>query len=195
MKNLFKSFTVLSFIFSWGVWAHEGHHELKASPALSGSSVLQLDSSWKTQNGDTIKLSALAGTPRLVVMLYTSCETACPLIVEDLKGITEALTPAQRKKVAVTLFSIDPARDTPAALAAFAKKRHLPKDWELLTSDAHTVSELAAALGFRYKRLADGEYIHSNVIFLLNQQGVAIARKEGLKTPAKDFIKQIQKAL
>jgi len=162
---------------------------------MEGLSVWQLDSVWKNQKGREVRLSQLAGESQLVVMLYTHCETACPLIVEDLKQVAQKLKASQKVPVGVTIFSIDPQRDTPTALAAFAKKRKLPVDWQVLTSNDSAVAELAAALGFRYKRLADGEYIHSNVIFLMDRDGVVVARKEGLKTPAEDFLKKAAQLL
>lgn len=169
---------------------HEGHgEELALIPRLSDASVLQLDTSWKNQNEKSTKLSELNGKPRLLVMLYTRCETACPLIVEDLKQIYRKL---DSKKIEVSIFSFDSFKETPKSLLDFATKRKLPSEWMLYTADANAVSELAAALGVRYKRLASGDFIHSNVIFYLNDRGEIAAQKEGLKTSDAEFIKQIR---
>ena len=175
--------------------AHEEHHHeaLEANPTLSGASVLQLTSPWKNQDDKAVKLSELRGQPRLVVMLFTQCKTACPLIIEDLKTIYQALETLHPKKFSVSIFSLDSFRETPQSLKEFAQKQKLPKNWSLYTSDADAVSELAAALGLRYKRLPNGDYIHSNMIYFLNAAGEVKATKEGIKTPAAKFIKQIAK--
>jgi len=55
------------------------------------------------------------------------------------------------------------------------------------------VAELAASPGVRYKRLKNGDFIHSNVIFLLNSKGEIVAQKEGFNTPRAAFIKEIEK--
>lgn len=176
--------------------AHDHHaEELKAAKPLSDASVWQLNSSWKNQKSENRTLSDFAGKPRLVVMLFTRCQTACPLLVEDLKGIVNAAGKKGSDKFGVSIFSLDSFRESPASLSAFASKRQLPKDWELLTSDANAVAELAAALGVRYKRLASGDFIHSNVIYLLNSKGEVLAQKEGIKTPAADFVRQVKAAL
>lgn len=175
-------------------FAHGDHHdEMSASKPVSGKSIFQLDSKWKNQKGDVVSISDLQKNPRLLVMLYTKCETACPLIVEDLKDIAKELGNDKKRNFEVSIFSLDSFRETPESLAAFSVKRSLPSTWELYTSNADAVAELAAALGVRYKRLKNGDFIHSNVIYYLNGKGEIIAQKEGIKTPRGEFIKTIQK--
>jgi len=176
--------------------AHEAHHsELKSDKPLTRASIFQLGTEWKNQNGEAVKLSDLQGHPRLLVMLYTKCETACPLIIDDLKEIDKEIHSKLGSNVEVTLFSLDSVTETPKSLLAFSTKRKLPANWVLLTSNANAVAELAAALGVRYKRLQNGDYIHSNVIFYLNESGEVVAQKEGLKTQKTKFIEEISKVL
>jgi len=182
-----------------GHGGHAGHAEhtddLKSVTPPSGTSILQLESTWKNQKGQDVKISEMGGKNRLVVMLFTRCETACPLIVEDLKKIYSEINSKKPDQVEVSLFSFDSFRETPASLLEFSVKRKLPSQWELYTSSADAVSELAASLGIRYKRLANGDFIHSNVIYFLNKKGEVVEKKEGLKTPSKEFLAEIKKSL
>lgn len=182
-----------------GHGAHEGHSEhangLKSVTPPSGTSIFQLESSWKNQNGQDVKISEMSRKNRLVVMLFTRCETACPLIIEDLKKIYTEVNSKKSDQVGVSLFSFDSDRETPASLLEFSAKRKLPSQWELYRSNADAVAELAASLGIRYKRLANGDFIHSNVIYFLNKKGEVVAKKEGLKTPSKEFLAEIKKSL
>lgn len=173
-------------------WAHKGHESLPAEAAPQGLSIYQIESTWKDPSGSSIAFQDLAGTPRLVTMLYTRCQTACPLIVDDIKGILSALSETERKKVRVAVFSVDSEKETPETLRDFAKKRKLDANWRLFTSGPSEVATLAAALGFRYKRQDDGEYVHSNVIYFVNARGEIVAQKEGLKTPRTSFVKKIK---
>ena len=189
---------LLSFlihVFSTGTFAHKNHDSMKSGIALPGASIYQLDSSWKDQTDHTIKLSDLRGKPQLLVMLFTKCDTSCPLIIEDLKGIVTELGASSANQFHVAIFSLDSFRETPESLKAFASKRKLPETWGLYTSTEGAVAELAASLGIRYKRLQNGDFIHSNVIYFLNTEGEVLAQKEGLKTPQSDFIKKIRKLL
>lgn len=187
---------LMIIIFSDLSFAHEDHGSDMQALKPSGSSILQLGSKWKNQKGETVNISDLQGKPRLLVMLFTRCETACPLIVEDLKEVAKELGSIKTAKgVGVSIFSLDSFRETPESLLAFSVKRKLPPNWELYASDADAVAELAAALGVRYKRLQNGDFIHSNVIYFLNSKGEIAAQKEGIKTPRGEFIKKISKTL
>lgn len=187
-------------------FGHEGHHhaehhqteELKAQESrLSGESLYQLGSSWKNQNGEPVRLESLAGRPRLISLLYTSCISACPMLVSDMKSLVSQLSKSERDKIGLAVFSFDPDRDTPEALTKFASKLKLdPKQWTLLSPmRASDVTEIAAALGVQFKKLESGDYIHSNVIFLLNEKGEIVAQKEGLKTVSAEFSKKLKDEL
>lgn len=167
-----------------------GHmQELKAdTPTVSDQSLYNISSEWMTIDGQKVTLSSLQGQPRLVAMLYTSCTTACPMIVEDMKGLRSRLPEKLQGQLHITAFSFDPTRDTPERLREFAKKRSLNlQHWSILTpAVASSASELAAALGVKFKKVKD-DYIHSNVIFLLNEKGEIVASKEGLGKTSKEF--------
>lgn len=186
----------LILILSNASLAHDEHGlELKSKAPLPGASIFQLESEWKNQNGKAIKLTSLRGNARIVVMLFTKCDTACPLIVEDLKEIVKDVDAKRTNRIDVSIFSLDSFRETPESLAAFSMKRKLPPHWGLFTSTADSVAELAAALGVRYKRLPGGDFIHSNVIYFLNSNGEVAAQKEGIKSPRGEFIKKIKSLL
>ncbi|KYG62324.1 hypothetical protein AZI87_17525 [Bdellovibrio bacteriovorus] len=193
-----KSIIVFLIFCSLNVFAHEdghGHHgteTLESANPIPGSSLYQLDSSWVDSDGKKVLLKDLKGKPRLVAMLYTRCTTACPLLVEDLKKLISKL-PARKQSVSVTLFSFDSENETASTMKEFLQKKKVK--WQMLRGDSSDVAEVAAALGVRYKKLSSGEYVHSNVIYLLDAEGVMIAKKEGLKSDDSAFVKKIESAL
>ena len=175
--------------------SHHAHHAAPEAveAKLSGSSLYNLESSWRDASGKPVALSSLAGRPRLVAMLYTGCKTACPLLVQDMKTLRDKLPKKTQAKISLTVFSLDAQNDTPEHLAAFASKMSLGENWALLSPrGAGDVTEIASALGVQYKRLESGDYIHSNVIFLLNEKGEIVAKKEGLKTTSEDFSQKVR---
>ncbi|OHV38239.1 electron transporter SenC [Pseudofrankia sp. EUN1h] len=60
-----------------------------------------------------------AGLVTLVYFGYTHCRDVCPATMADLAQAMGELDPAVRARVRVVFVSTDPARDTPAVLAAW----------------------------------------------------------------------------
>jgi protein SCO1/2 len=138
---------------------------------LPSNSVLQLTDSYTTQDGKEFTLASRRGHPQVVAMFYTSCQMVCPLILDTARGVDKSLTPAEQARLRVLFISMDPANDTPAALLAVAKKRKLdPARWTLARTDEKGVRKVAALLGVRYRRLANGEFNH-------NQRAVPARRR------------------
>ena len=163
--------------------AHGAHSSPDADrPApLSGSSIYQLTSAWTEADGQRVPLRSLQGRPVALAMVYTSCTTACPLIVAALKRIESALSPEARGRVWFALASFDSDRDRPEVLRQFASARDLDRSrWRLYHGDPHAVRELAMVLGIRYKKDARGDYDHSNVITILDREGVIRHQQVGL---------------
>ena len=158
------------------------------SGILTDNSIYHLASEWRDQRGEKVTLAQLAGKPRVATMFYSSCDFACPKTIEDMKKIIAALPEEQREKVGMTLFSFDPARDTPARLDTVAKDMELTDGWMLLTSTEDAVEELGAATEIQYKDLETGEFSHSNTILILNASGEIIHRQDGVNSdPAKSI--------
>lgn len=103
------------------------------------------------------------GTPTLVNFVYTRCPfpTFCPLMDQHFATLQDAITqdPALRGQVKLVSISIDPAYDTPAVLAAHAKRRRSdPAVWTWLTGDPVTVDRFAGRFGVGIMR-PDGDSV------------------------------------
>jgi protein SCO1/2 len=165
--------------------------EAAAVVPLPDTSIYQLESVWKPDTGGSLKLKSLAGRPQVVTLFFASCQVACPILVNDLKRLEAALPEELRGRVGFVLVSIDPERDTPAALAAYRKAHRLPPSWTLLHGEAADVLELAAVLGVNYKRDASGQFAHSNLITVLNARGEVATRLVGLNQPVEEIAAQL----
>lgn len=148
---------------------------------LTENSLYQLSSEWTNQFGNKINLTELKGKKQIVTMIFANCTYACPILVNDMRRIEERLSKEELKNVQFTLFTIDPERDTPEKLKEFAQNQNLNLSrWQLLTSSKSDIADLAALMGFRYKRENDGSYSHSNIISILNEDGELIHQQVGL---------------
>lgn len=179
--------------------AHHRHHaglQIPAEAPLSGASLFHVESTFTTQAGKDLQLKELGGKPSVVAMVYTHCEHACPMIVADMKAIEKGLSDEQRRGVHFVLASIDPERDTVERLSAFAKQASLDAShWTLLRAEAGTVRELAAVLGVKYRPEPPSDFAHSNLLTVLDADGVIVHRQEGLGSDPKDSISALLKQL
>lgn len=97
----------------------------------------------------------------LLSFIYTSCTDACPLIMQRLTQVKDRLGDAFGKQVFFVSLSVDPVRDTPEALAKYARQHHAEHPgWVFLTGDKENVDGILAKLGQR----ADTPEAHSTML-------------------------------
>jgi len=174
---------------------HSAHANMEmGAEEPTGESIYNVSSRWKTRHGNTISLDSLRGKVQVVAMVYTHCEHACPRILADMKRIRDSLSDQAQAGTNFTIVSIDPERDTPQQLQQFADENNLSDDqWTLLNGDQGDILELAALLRFKYKRVSDTDFTHSNMITVLNKEGeVAYQRNKLVDKPA-EAVSSIEK--
>ena len=150
-----------------------------ASPPLPKDSVYQLPLQLTDQQGKSWDWRSKRGKPQVVAMFYTSCQVTCPLIVDSGKAVEHALKPADKARLGILLISMDPKRDTPAALLSVVNKRSLDVTrWSLASPKPDGVRSVAGVLGVRYRQLADGDFNHTSALVLLDRDGRIVTRTE-----------------
>ena len=159
-------------------------------------SVFHLDGKWVNQNGETVKLVDFSGKPSLVTMFFASCGYACPILIEDMKSLRKQLPEDAQAQLNIVLLSFDTERDTPAALAAFAKQRDLETPpWVLLHGDEDVVLETSAVLGVRFRKDEQGNFAHSNIMTLIDAHGEVAFTLEGLRADPAPMVEAINELL
>ena len=160
----------------------------------SDNSIYQLNVVWKDQNGKSTELKNFTGKKVVLAMIYTSCPTACPIIVSDMQKLEAAIPKNKISGYHFVLVSIDPDRDTPAKLNQFAEERNLDtKFWNLLTGSKNDVAELAELIGFNYKKDSNGNFTHSNLITVLDREGIILNQSEGLNQSSGKLLTMLNK--
>ena len=162
--------------------------------ALLAGSPYALSSTWTTHDKRRISLASLAGKVRIVTMGFTSCQYACPRIVGDIQRIETALG-ADAAKVGFVFISIDPVRDTPEKMSAFAAERKIPLErWTFLQGNAEAVRDLAVAFAFKYQPVEE-DFAHSNLIAVIDTEGRILHREEALGADIGPSVEAIRKLL
>ncbi len=166
---------------------------LAAGTNYTDKSVYLLESTWTSDANRRVKLGVLRGRPQVVALFFASCQFTCPLTVSDLQRLEAALPENLRTNTGFLLISFDSERDTPAALKAYRAKRELSnQNWTLLRGEPDDVRELAALLGVIYKKDANGDFAHSNVITVLNADGEIIFQQPGLNLPPDEIVAKLK---
>jgi protein SCO1/2 len=130
------------------------------------------DFSLTNQDGRTFHLQDVRGKVVLLFFGYTSCPDMCPT---TMSRIVSALTRVGDKRSQVlTLFvSVDPKRDTPAALKEYVASFNTPLVG--LTGTPEQIAQVAAQYHASYEIVQAGSpnYLvnHTTAIFLIDQEG------------------------
>ncbi|WKW46521.1 SCO family protein [Myroides sp. JBRI-B21084] len=163
---------------------------------ISDMSIYNLPSKWTNQNNHQLELKDLKGNVLVMVMIYTTCKSACPRLVADMRHIEQQVKPVDGKSVKYVLVSIDPETDTPERLKAFAKENKMDGDqWVFLRSTEENTREFAATLAVNYKKISPIDFSHSNIISVFNTQGELTYQQEGLGIDYAPTIAEIKKQL
>ena len=164
-----------------------------AGDDISENSIFNLTTEWQTQDAKKIVLKDLIGKPLVVVMIYTTCQAACPRLVADMRNIETTLTEAYENKVTYLYVSIDPETDTPAQLKAFAIENMMDdKNHVFLNGAVDDVREFSNVLSVKYKEISPIDFSHSNIISVFNAGGELVHQQEGLGIDNKQTITAIK---
>ena len=138
------------------------------------------------QEGKTRTPEDLRGSVWVADFIFTSCKSICPVLSAKMVQVQRAIPDARLKFVS---FSVDPERDTPEALRAYAK-RWAPDEtrWTLLATTKDSLAELAKGMKTFVERQPDPDAtVHTGELFLMDDRG----RVRGLYSTDGDSFAQL----
>lgn len=150
---------------------------LVGTPAFAvdqnGMSLTNLSDVWTGSDGRKATLArVLDGRPTVLALFYSGCSSLCPLIVEQMRSIEEALPEDRRRHVHFVLMSLDSTFETPESLRAFAANRGIdPSRWGLYRGDETAVRQLAMALSISFRPDGSGGFDHANLLSIIDASG------------------------
>lgn len=160
------------------------------------NSLFNLDREFVNQNGENIKLSDIKGDVKVISMIYTRCKTTCPILLDNMIKLDSLINKDFKDKVHFVLVSLDPSRDTYLDMKKFGQVKGLDfSKWSLLTGSADSVLQLAVSLGIKYKKEVDGNYVHSNLIIVLDKYGNITYNHPGLSDDLFNLVQNIYNAI
>ena len=101
------------------------------------------------QDGKPVRLRELLSGDKAVVadFVFTTCTTVCPVLSGILSKMQDRIGDHQGKDVLLVSVTLDPARDTPARLKAYAKRWKARPGWVWLTGPKDTVEKVLRGMG------------------------------------------------
>jgi protein SCO1 len=120
--------------------------------------------------GKTVSLAGDRGHWVIVTFLYTHCPDVCPVIAGKLNAVLH--TPlARHAGLRVIAVSVDPRRDTPAAVRQYAKERGLLPTFNYLIGSHAELAPVWRKYHIAVLPGPSGTVTHDSVEFLIDPQG------------------------
>ena len=100
-------------------------------------------------NGEEVRFFTDVLKEEVVVInfIFTNCGGACPMMTEKLRMAREALGEEIGNSIKFISISIDPARDTPAAMRKFKETHRATGNWVFLTGTQENIDAVVKRLG------------------------------------------------
>ncbi len=125
------------------------------------------------QENNTITLSDLAGSIKILTFIYTRCHmpNMCPLLTKNFREIQKSLGADNSKTVFLTI-TFDPESDTPEALKKYGQLYMADfTNWHFLTGDKTTITNVCDAYGIiNDPQEKDIMIRHSMITFIIDQE-------------------------
>lgn len=157
-KTTVTALTLLG-IASVGAWGHHVQTKAEAQPVSAQKRPVADEQAARkyftdlpllTQDGKHVRFftDVLKDKVVLISFVYTECKDACPLLTHKLTLVRDELEGQLGKPIQFVSLSLDPERDTPAALKAFAKRHHADHaGWVFLTGESTNINHIIKKLG------------------------------------------------
>jgi protein SCO1/2 len=136
------------------------------------------------QNGKPVSDQDFKGRPFLVFFGYTHCPDVCPTTLFELSEVMKSMG-KDADRTNVLFVTVDPERDTPAALKDYLS--NFDPHLHGLTGDPAAVTAALKAYRVYAKKipLKDGDYTmdHTAVVYLMDKDGRFVAPFNLKQTP------------
>lgn len=144
------------------------------------------DFTFTNQDGEEVSKSDLDGKFWVVDFIFTNCSTVCPPMTSNMADLQDQLKEAGlQDEVNLVSFSVDPERDNPETLKAYAEARGGTfENWDLLTGyEFDTIKEFSIqSFKSAVEQLPDSDQImHGTSFFIVTPEGNAIKNYDGRK--------------
>ncbi len=136
------------------------------------------------------------GRPVVLALLYYRCPVVCAVMMERMLESFNGLNYEIGEEFNVVFVSIDDRESPTIALEkknelladyAFGAGDSVASNWAFLTGDAQSIARLADAIGYEYKRMSNGEFVHPIAFTIISPEGTISRYMYGYEYPSKQM--------
>lgn len=134
------------------------------------------------QLGDTVSLDDIKGSIIIADFFFTRCPSICPTLTRNMKILQDAMKMKDYRRkidssyVRFISFSVDPERDSVAALKKYADRYAINHDtWWMLTGPKKKIYDFAfneLKLGLQDGEGIDSNFIHTEKFVLMDRERI-----------------------
>jgi protein SCO1 len=125
------------------------------------------------ETGKAVSLDSMKGSVTVYDFIFTACSGTCPIMTNNMRALTAKVE--KDEPVRFVSITVDPARDTPAVLAEYAKRVRNDPRWTFLTGERATIVDLSVK-GFKLAAGDPGPGAEA----VLHSSRFAVADKDGV---------------
>jgi protein SCO1/2 len=160
------------------LWALGGLSKVAAPASIGGPFQLT------DQAGQSVTEKNLQGRPTLIFFGFTHCPDICPTSLFEISEVLRAMG-KDADRVNAYFVSVDPERDTPAAMKEYLSS--FDPRLKGLTGDPDAIAKVISSYRVYAKKvpLKDGDYTmdHTALIYLMDRDGKFVAPFNLKRTP------------
>src|SRR3984893_12057128 len=138
-----------------------------------------------TQDGKTVHFydDILKDKKVVINFIYTKCGASCPLETARLAQVQRILGDRMGRDIFFYSFSVDPVRDTPEELKAYAEKFHAGPGWLFLTGKKADIDTVRKKFGLAARAGQNEITDHSTSLMIGNTAAGQWIRDSSLDNP------------
>jgi protein SCO1/2 len=148
------------------------------------------------QDGQRVSLADLQGKVLVITFIYASCADTCPLLTAKMASLQSRLGADFGSRVFFVSITVDPERDTPAVLRAYATGHHAEtKGWAFVTGTSPQIQDVARRYGIFYKKSPRGDVDHTFLTSLVDARGILRVQYLGVRFDPNEMLRDLQTLL
>jgi len=144
------------------------------------------------QDGQPMKLYSDLMKDKVIVInsFFASCTASCPVMSKSFSALQKRFADRLGRDLVLVSITVDPERDTPAKLHAYAQKWEARRGWYFLTGSKANVDAALRKLG----QYVEEPSAHMNIIVIGNERTGLWKKAFGL-APSEELAKVVESVL